>query len=64
MEKVHRFELNISSNSISIDDDVEKYQRLLSDFANRVQVRILSSVKDRFDFDVFFSLFFSSGNDA
>ncbi|UJR28306.1 hypothetical protein I4U23_009551 [Adineta vaga] len=37
IDKVHRFELHITPSSIITNDNIEKYQRLLSDFANTVQ---------------------------
>ncbi|CAF2499044.1 unnamed protein product [Rotaria sp. Silwood2] len=46
IDKVHRFELNIVPTQISTNDNVEKYQRLLSDFANRVQ-ETTREVEDR-----------------
>ncbi|CAF3636008.1 unnamed protein product [Rotaria sordida] len=46
IDKVHRFELNIVSTEILTGDNVEKYQRLLSDFANRVQ-ETTREVEDR-----------------
>ncbi|CAF0743307.1 unnamed protein product [Adineta steineri] len=46
IDKVHRFELNIVPTSFSTNDNIEKYQRLLSDFANTVQ-EITREVEDR-----------------
>jgi hypothetical protein len=45
IEKVHRFELNLVPSSSSTIDDVEKYQRLLTDFASRVQVKKISRIR-------------------
>ncbi|CAF3449488.1 unnamed protein product [Rotaria socialis] len=46
IDKVHRFELNIVPAQISTTDNVETYQILLNDFANRVQ-EITREVEDR-----------------
>ena len=53
IEKVHRFDLNIVPSTNTSLDNVERYQRLLTEFASRAQVgREISSGKCSFFFVV------------